>query len=274
MNRKMTLAALACGMGIAGLVCTGALAQSASPRGPLPAFRPGGPGPMGPGAFDPEIGLGNKTGAPFSAQVTSEHFQPLSNGNQIDQKTNTTIYRDGQGRTRVEETLPFGPQGTNSNPRQIIRINDPVAGFSYILDANSKTARKSALPQWKPFGANGQPPRRGNPNPNANTQSLGGQTLGGVYAEGTQITRTIPAGQIGNAAPIQIVTKRWYSADLGVNVQTETTDPTHGNTSVTLNNISRGEPDASLFQIPSDYTVVDAGGRGRGFRPGPAPQVQ
>ena len=39
---------------------------------------------------------------------------------------------------------------------------------------------------------------RPEPNPNAKTESLGKQNIGGVEAEGTKTTVTIPAGEIGN----------------------------------------------------------------------------
>ena len=60
-----------------------------------------------------------------------------------------------------------------------------------------------------------------------------------------------------------IVTERWYSSDLQTVVMTKRSDPRMGETTFTLTNILRSEPDASLFQVPSDYTVV-AGRPGRG----------
>ena len=110
-----------------------------------------------------EAGLGNLgnqvvTGAPYSATITSEFVQTLPDGNKIERKTTTTVYRDGQGRTRREQTLPaIGQYSASSNPPQVIFINDPVAGVSYILDPARKTARKMTRPnmrffQWRPRG--------------------------------------------------------------------------------------------------------------------------
>jgi hypothetical protein len=82
-------------------------------------------------------------------------------------------------------------------------------------------------------------------------------------AEGTRITRTIPAGAIGNEKPIVIVTERWYSNDLQTVVMTKRSDPRMGETTFTLTNIQRSEPDPALFQVPADYSVV-AGRPGRG----------
>jgi hypothetical protein len=102
------------------------------------------------------------------------------------------------------------------------------------------------------------------------TESLGTQTINEVSATGTRTTRTIPAGKIGNDKPIQIVTERWYSPDLQVNVMTKRTDPWSGTTTTQLTNISREEPAATLFQVPPDYTVK-AGHGGRGSEHPPAP---
>ncbi|MDQ6699748.1 MAG: hypothetical protein M3Z36_06155 [Acidobacteriota bacterium] len=95
--------------------------------------------------------------------------------------------------------------------------------------------------------------------PDSKTESLGKQTIEGVEAEGTRTTMTIPTGEIGNERPIQIVSERWFSPALQTFVLTRRNDPMAGETVYRLSNISRSEPDASLFQIPPGYTVKDAG---------------
>jgi len=63
-----------------------------------------------------------------------------------------------------------------------------------------------------------------------------------VIANGSRSTTTIPAGQIGNEQPIQIVSEQWVSPDLQVLVLTKHTDPRSGETTYRLNNITRVEP--------------------------------
>jgi hypothetical protein len=92
-----------------------------------------------------------------------------------------------------------------------------------------------------------------------NKESLGTQTIEGVQAEGTRVTFTIPAGKIGNERPIVSVNERWYSPELQAVVLSRNTDPRMGETTYRLVNISRAEPDPSLFQLPSDYTVKENG---------------
>lgn len=86
-----------------------------------------------------------------------------------------------------------------------------------------------------------------------------------MLATGTRTTRTIPAGAIGNALPLETIHERWVSTDLKVPVMIKTTDPRFGTTVTQLTNINRAEPDANLFTVPSDYTVTRGGmGGGRG----------
>ena len=109
------------------------------------------------------------------------------------------------------------------------------------------------------------------------TEKLGARNVEGVKAEGTRITTTIPAGAIGNEQPIQIVNENWYSPELQVIVMTSHSDPRFGQTTYKLTNVLRAEPAATLFQVPSDYTVKEGPGFGvrtnmrRERRPADAP---
>jgi len=87
------------------------------------------------------------------------------------------------------------------------------------------------------------------------SENLGTQVIEGVLAEGTRSTTVIPAGAIGNAQPITIVSERWFSPDLQVLVLTRHSDPRTGETVYRLSNLVRGEPDRALFEVPADYTV-------------------
>src|SRR5262249_31550794 len=92
-------------------------------------------------------------------------------------------------------------------------------------------------------------------------------------AEGTRYTRTIPAGHVGNDKPVTIVNEEWYSPDLQIIVQSKRSDPFVGDSTYTVTNIQRSAPAATLFSVPSDYTVKDAPPRfgKRGPRKGGAP---
>jgi hypothetical protein len=86
-------------------------------------------------------------------------------------------------------------------------------------------------------------------------EDLGTQAIEGVNAVGSKTTITIPAGQIGNERAIEIVDERWFSPDLKTVVMTRHSDPRSGEVIYRLTNINRTEPDHSLFEVPSDYSL-------------------
>ena len=95
----------------------------------------------------------------------------------------------------------------------------------------------------------------GNQEDKARTESLGKQIVEGIEAEGTKSTLTIPAGEIGNERPIEVVSERWYSPELQTVVMSRHSDPRFGESVYRLTNINRSEPAPSLFDVPIDYTV-------------------
>jgi hypothetical protein len=211
-------------------------------------------------------------GAPFSAVATSETTQTLADGNHINRKTQTNLYRDSLGRFRREVTLQaIGPLAASGQRHSFIEISDPVAGTNYVLEPDQKIARQIPGPigmqvRTKAGGPGGANAFYRNfkelPEAEAKTESLGIETISGVNAEGTRTTRTIAAGEIGNEKPITIVSERWYSPDMQMDVKSAHSDPRFGNTTYTLTNIQRTEPAATLFAVPAGYTI-EQGHRGK-----------
>lgn len=286
MNRKC----LACtALTAALLLCVGSARAQDAPPPPPDVMMHGGPG--GPGPFGDHVELmgfeglhGGKVvkGAPFSATASTETTQTLQDGTSIHRTTTSNLYRDSQGRSRNEVTLSgFGPLQASGKPHTMVSIADPVAGTHYMLDADHKVAHQMKMhgaptaEQEQEFEQKMQARLQKEEASGAvKKESLGTQTINGVIAEGTRITRTIATGQIGNDKPIQIVFERWYSPDLQIVVKSTRTDPRFGTTTYTLNSVQRTEPAATLFTVPSDYTVQQGGpGRaGRGLH-GPPPDA-
>jgi hypothetical protein len=97
----------------------------------------------------------------------------------------------------------------------------------------------------------------GRPERENKKELLGTRVIEGVTAEGTRLTVTIPAGEIGNVSAIAIIDESWYSRELEVPVMTSRHDPRSGDTTYKLTNINRSEPPRSLFEVPADYRIVD-----------------
>ena len=241
-----------------------AYAQGGAPPEPPPgppheAFGPGGWGfGMRPGKV--------VTGAPYSATVTDSVTQKLADGNTIQRTTTAQVARDSQGRTYEQLTITGGPFAQNG-PTTLTFLTDPVAGYTYVLNPNTKVAERRAI---RVPGANGAAPPAGPRGPRTHGRDsanrvetdLGTQVINGVTAQGKSVTHTIPAGEIGNSQPIVSTIETWYSPDLQIPVLSKRSDPRMGQSVYAVTNIQRSEPAASLFQVPSDYTVKDAPARG------------
>jgi hypothetical protein len=181
-------------------------------------------------------------GIPFSAQVVTESIQVLADGNRIVRQSTAAVSRDSEGRTRRE-------QGVSDAGARVVFIQDPTAGLQYVLDGRSRSARKIGFRSLGPASSAENAKSPGN--------SLGTQVIEGFFAVGRRQTRTVPAGQMGNAESIDVVLETWYAPDLQTIVLSKYTDPRLGEVVYRLIGIQRGEPDLSLFQVPSDYTVKE-----------------
>jgi len=216
-------------------------------------------------------------GVPMSGEMVVTRDRTLADGNNIHTQNQTLIYRDSQGRMRREIGFELNTPSTGAAKRTMIAIMDPVSGNRYMLNPENKTAHQMPLHPGKPgsgapdamHGRMGVGPGTaeamhdmpgkvwiGSNAANLKTEQLGTKTINGLQALGTRMTRTIPAGEIGNLNPIEVVTERWYSSDLQLPLLTTHNDPMMGTMTIKLVNINRGEPDASLFQVPSDYKLI------------------
>ena len=74
---------------------------------------------------------------------------------------------------------------------------------------------------------------------------------------GTRETQTLNPLVAGSDRPIVVVKEFWYSLQLGLNVLTTRNDPRSGKEVFTVTDIRLGEPDASLFTLPANASVVD-----------------
>lgn len=222
------------------------------------------------------------TAAPYTATATTESTQVLADGNKIVNKTSSFVARDSQGRTRRETDLRrIGTMQVDS-PKTVF-INDPTAHTQYIFTPGGEATKViRSEGKWKEgpqiidlrgndLGGKGerrvkekvivnvQGAREGQRMKESSDQvkheDLGTQTIEGVSAQGKRETVTIPAGEIGNERPIEIVTETWFSPELHTMVLRKHSDPRLGDSTYKLTDIKRNEPDAALFQPPPGTKV-------------------
>ena len=217
------------------------------------------------------------TAAPYTATATTESTQVLADGNKIVNKTSSFVARDSQGRTRRETDLHrIGTMQVDS-PKMVF-INDPTTHTQYIFTPGGGEATKVIRSEgsWKEgpqiIDLRGQREQRikektivalqharegqsKESSEQVKHEDLGTQTIEGVSAQGKRETVTIPAGQIGNERPIEIVTETWFSPELHTMVLRKHSDPRTGDSTYRLTDIKRTEPDASLFHAPPGTKV-------------------
>ncbi len=228
-------------------------------------------------------------GRPVSGTEVQKSTQTLGDGTEISTSESQAFYRDSAGRTRkemaegrtvivdpvarVSVTLISGNKTARRMPMlgggEVMpklaaavaerRATTETASTStvYTFTVGDKTTTVTAGPDV--VNARGGRGGRGN-GENMQREDLGVESLNGVLATHTRNTLTIPQGQIGNNRDIHVVNERWYSDDLQMLVKTVNSDPRFGENTYEFTNISRDEPDSSLFQIPADYTVMEVGG--------------
>jgi len=165
----------------------------------------------------------------------------------------TMITRDGATSVRingkpVEEKVVAEAIAKAKQNGESSTVNVPEGSYNVVFDKMAAEAADKAMVAGSMehrLRARGK------------SEDLGKQTIEGVIADGTRTTSTIDVGAIGNDRPIQIVTERWYSAELQTVLMTKTSDPRTGESAFSLTNVHRGEPGADLFQVPAGYTIAD-----------------
>ena len=249
------------------------------------------------GAVD-RISASPVKGAPYSATITNESVQTLVDGTRIVQTSSGTTARDAQGRTRQDTPLPTIGNLAASDAPHLVFLQDPVAGTSYTLNLSEKTAWKNFMLPGAPMMAGtavgtttvattntffihsgtaavaGEPPTPPLPpmppmvlqkhlavedESDVTTENLGSQVMEGVQVTGVRTTHVISVNQIGNDRPISIVTEVWTSPELKTIVYSKRSDPRMGEQTFKLTNIQRGDPDPSLFTVPSDFKITEGG---------------
>jgi hypothetical protein len=177
--------------------------------------------------------------APFSADKTTETLSTRLDGTQLTEVEQGRIYRDSQGRTRMEGFLD------TSGAWRTLQISDPVSGYSYRVRAATSVAYRTKMPPVKaPTSASTLAPWVVRTQARGGAGALGVQTMAGFQVYGRRVTT--PTGTM----------ETWTSPILMTSLVSKMSNPTR-QTTTTLTNVSLSEPNPRLFLVPSGYTVVD-----------------
>jgi hypothetical protein len=189
--------------------------------------------------------------APFSATVQTEWTKYLADGSTQFIQNHRLIARDSLGRV-FQQRATFVPKGSQI-ASQVTRTELAEPSTHTVALCETRTRVCELRPYVGPPATAAAGPTR----PGFASESLGSQVLNGVDVVGTRETQTLNPRLAGSDRPIVIVKEFWYSRQLGLNVLTTRDDPRSGKEVFTVTDIHQGEPDASLFSLPSDFRVVD-----------------
>jgi hypothetical protein len=192
--------------------------------------------------------------APFTATVKTEWKRILEDGSVVVVSNHRTIARDNSGRV-FQERRNLTASG-QSITRQFEYGDPSTHEIYYCIPAAQVCEIHNYFPLTTPPPVAPTGPI-GDGNRFLTRVDLGSDTINGVQTVGTRETITFNPGTIGNDRPVAVVKEFWYSSQLGINVIEKRQDPRVGTQTFTVTDITLGEPDANLFQMP-DFRVVDA----------------
>lgn len=190
-------------------------------------------------------------GLPYSG--IEEVVGTLPPGTSETQRQTHKLFRDGQGRERIERS-------------NLIEIVDPISGWQFTLDPEKKTGHRIRLSLAPPNAIRSlldtSPPASG---VKIVTESLGTSVIQGIEVQGTRVTLTGPPQ--ADARPFNSTFEVWKSNELGLAVFMKASNSRLASVETRIRDVSRGEPSPDLFHPPAEYTIDDAGpgiGPGRG----------
>lgn len=215
------------------------------------------------------------TEKPYSTLIVTTRVQTLADGTHVTVVSKVFKARDSQGRTVEESYRPEHGNSDQSAPVPFfIAIQDGVSGHLIHISPQSKRASISTYftcvaphadvkripPQIQRPLTGGESSRSQIPatesRPLFQVEGLGGDTIYGIFAEGTRTTQIVPAGTQGNDRDITTVTEHWFSPDLMIDVRTIVSDPRIGEITTEIRDLNRDEPAPELFQIPAGYKIT------------------
>lgn len=210
------------------------------------------------------VTIASLPGIPFTATVDIENHTISRGGPVLIQRLTGEIARDSSGRLRTVVNL--NAAGEPFDPKQItIHIYDaprnaeitlfPGSQFALIYSDDIEplvlTDSRPLLKQV-PFEQPHTVPAEA---PHSERADLGVDSWQGHPLRHGRETTTIPAAFARDKKPFTIVMDYWFSQELQAVVHIRRLGPSHSVQTVTLRNIRRGNPPASLFHIPHGYKV-------------------
>lgn len=194
------------------------------------------------------------TGKPYQAELTMHIRRSLADGTISTSDSVIHEARDSSGRLvrEVDSVLPATPNRPAGQFFFTVVI-DLASRTVLTWSSLSRTGTLFHLPPPKPL--NGAAPQ----SPEDGAVVLGHRMIQGLLCTGYSTHQTIAAGAIGNAASTSSRHEWWIDDDLRIKALEIFDDPQHGERTIQLVSLKRGEPDPARFHLPAGYAVREIG---------------
>jgi hypothetical protein len=137
------------------------------------------------------------------------------------------------GRSITKKVVIHDKPGTPGGPPDVVFFAGPATAAVRLPPGAGCGPETRKLPQSVPMGE---------------------RVIDGIKTVGSSLQFTLAPGEVGNEQPINVRSEQWFSPELRVVIASTHRDPLAGDTTYRLEQISRAEPDPSLFTVPADYT--------------------
>lgn len=206
---------------------------------------------------------------PYTAEYKTTQVKTLADGTTITHEWTDVVAVDSRGRQMTATTQI--PQSPDKTPSTHVFVHDPESRTNSNWSVPGQKATVTTMPApgapRSPCATTGEPVRSAvsSVTPSAVrirpvVEDLGTDTVAGIEASGRRTTTTTPAGAVGNDAPLVRTTETWTAVNPGLRgllVRSVSDDPQTGKRTKELTNLTQSEPDASVFEPPSGYEIVN-----------------
>jgi hypothetical protein len=198
---------------------------------------------------------------PFTSTLATEVTKYAADGTSMTFVNERHIARDGQGRVYQERWLLVPKNSKTKSFMNWIQIADPKQRTLYNCSPQKHLCDLLAYDPGEELSA-ASPHNR---NPGTVQSSTGSQTwedLGtrnilGIDTFGARETSITNAGVMGNDQPLTSMSEYWHSQQLGINLLSIRSSPFFGRQTFTITELTLGDPDIQLFEIPPGFKVND-----------------
>ncbi len=197
--------------------------------------------------------LGPVSGVPVTATfvVTVKRWQLDGSLETLD--STFEVARDSRGRLSHELRKLVPASFTGAPPLVGVVLYDPHTKTSQLIDLSTRTdvEVQDDLPTDTLSASNIAILSR-----IAKIEDLGTKTISGLKVKGVRSTWKVPAEFSLTGQPSKTSIESWYSNDLHMIVSERRVNPLGGVVVITLSEIDRQEPAATLFKAPQGYEVI------------------